>query len=463
MLDDPLAVLYIPHDKSDIEATSSELQKHGYDLTFVDDIESALNHLQKQYYSIVVSDLELPESQLIELLSRARALQEGVEVLFRLNNPDLEVVQTLVRHGVADVIQLSRNHAELLFTLKKIEERAKLRFQTPTRSKAKSNPFANLIANSAKMAGIFDIVKRLAPFKTTILISGESGTGKELIAKAIHDSSTRAHKPFVAVNCGAIPEHLIEAEFFGHKRGSFTDAINDRRGLFEEADGGTIFLDEIGDLPLHLQVKLLRVLQEQQIRRIGEEHSMPVDVRVLVATNRDLEDDVMTGKFREDLFFRLNVVAVELPPLRARPEDVGPLVRHFIKKHNKRLGTSIKGISDDALDTLKRYSWKGNIRELENCVERAIVLSDAEVLTKDQLPAHIVEFSAPLNSEALSPTNSATVHEQNLSIKDNVREIEMLLIKRALTRTNGNRTHAAKILEISHRTLLYKLKEFNIQ
>ncbi len=307
------------------------------------------------------------------------------------------------------------------------------------------------------MQEIFETVKRLAAFKTTILVSGESGTGKELIARAIHYHSPRASGPFVPINCGAIPEGLIESELFGHKRGSFTDAVKDKRGLFEEAHGGTIFLDEVGDLPLHLQVKLLRVLQEQVIRRVGDETGIPIDTRIVAATNRDLEDDVMTGRFREDLFYRLNVVSVHLPPLRERQSDIPVLIEHFIAKHNKKLKLAISGMTPEALRLLTAYYWKGNIRELENTLERAMVLTDSNLITEENLPEHIQAAPPPEASEPLLDLN-----DDNLSVKEKVRALEVTLISRALKRTHGNRTHAARLLEISHRTLLYKLKEYDL-
>ncbi|MCO6431263.1 MAG: sigma-54-dependent Fis family transcriptional regulator, partial [Deltaproteobacteria bacterium] len=280
----------------------------------------------------------------------------------------------------------------------------------------------------------------------------------ELLARAIHHNSPRRGKPFIAINCGAIPENLMESELFGHKKGSFTDATRDKRGLFEEAHGGTIFLDEIGELPLHLQVKLLRVLQEQQIRRVGDEELIPVDLRVVAATLRNLEEDIEMGRFREDLFYRLNVVSLHLPPLRERPEDIEVLAMHFLRKHSKSLGLHIKKINEEAMSRLKSYYWRGNVRELENCIERALVLCEGDAIDLDSLPDTIRNFSAMQRVKA----SSNSFDDGNLSIKQRTRSLEMDLIVRALEKTKGNRTHAAKILEISHRALLYKLKEYGI-
>lgn len=313
-----------------------------------------------------------------------------------------------------------------------------------------------IVAKSVALQTIFETISRLAPFSTTILISGESGTGKELIARAIHESSPRKNKAFIAVNCGAIPEHLIESELFGHVKGSFTDAIRDKKGLFDEASGGTIFLDEVGELPLHLQVKLLRVLQEQQIRRIGDEALIPIDVRVIAATLRNLEEDVETGHFRDDLFYRLNVVSLTIPPLRERPDDILPLVEHFLEKHAQRLNLSPATITSEAIDCLTSYSWRGNVRELENCIERALVLSEGSNITVASLPPNIAVSKA-------GEIDDDVIHDDsNLSIKQRTTALEINLIRKALKKTKGNRTHAAKILEISHRALLYKLKEYGI-
>jgi two-component system response regulator AtoC len=286
-----------------------------------------------------------------------------------------------------------------------------------------------------------------------VLIMGESGTGKELLARAIHVRSPRKKKPFVAINCGAIPENLLESELFGYVRGAFTDAVRNKLGLFEEADGGTLFLDEIGELPLGLQVKLLRVLQEDEIRRVGENQPRKVDVRILAATIRDLAEEVRSSQFREDLFYRLNVLSVKIPPLRDRTEDIPLLVDHFLERCNQKLGTKVAGVDPAAMKMLMEYPWPGNVRELENLMERAVILCDGNKITPDLLTDK-VSHTAPQPSTHLPPGQ--------LSIKKTTRAMEEELIKRALAETGGNRTRAAKLLEISHRTLLYKLKDYKI-
>lgn len=318
-----------------------------------------------------------------------------------------------------------------------------------------SNLFSGIIGNSPSMREIFDKAKKVASYKTTVLITGESGTGKELLAKCIHDLSPRKNKPFIPINCGAIPEHLIESELFGHKRGAFTDAIKDKKGLFEEANGGTIFLDEIGELPIHLQAKLLRVLQESAYRPVGSEELITTDVRIIAATLRDLEVDSIKGRFRDDLYYRLHVLELKIPPLRHRVEDLEDIIKFLLKKITLRLKLQIPNITESAYDLLRKHSWPGNIRELENYLERAIILSENGVISENELPQKLQK-----NKE--NNGLDSTLNLENLSIKEQTKVLEKKLIEKALKQTDNNKTHAAKLLEISHRTLLYKLKEYKL-
>jgi two-component system response regulator AtoC len=305
------------------------------------------------------------------------------------------------------------------------------------------------------MIEVLEVMERAAAFKSTVLLTGESGTGKEVLARAIHAQSPRREQAFVAVNCAAIPETLLESELFGHARGAFTGADRARRGLFSEANGGTLFLDEIGELPVSLQVKLLRVLQEEEVLPVGESKPRAIDVRVIAATSRNLEADVASGRFRDDLFYRLNVVRLDVPPLRERPKDVPLLFDHFLARFSKTLGKPIRGIADDALAHLVSYRWPGNVRELENVVERAVILSPSDRITLRELPESVV-----------SPVGAAGEPEPgrpSFALKAARKSLEADLIRRALRATEGNRTHAARLLEISHRALLYKIKEYAIR
>jgi transcriptional regulator with PAS, ATPase and Fis domain len=314
--------------------------------------------------------------------------------------------------------------------------------------------FCGIISRNPAMHEIFSQIRKVSDFKTTVLILGESGTGKELVARAIHNSGVRARNPFVAVNCGAIPENLLESELFGHVRGAFTDASSDKTGLFEQADGGTLFLDEIGEMPLSLQVKLLRVLQEEEIRKVGGAAARKVNVRVVSATSRDLENDVRQGRFREDLYFRLNVFCISLPPLRERVEDIPQLVSCFTDRYATGNEGAPVRCAPDAMRLLLGYGWPGNIRELENVIERGMILREGVNMTANCLPPGL---------RAVAGAVESSVPDENLSIKKAEDAIERDLIRKALSKTGGNRTQAARILEISHRSLLYKLKEFGIE
>ena len=358
--------------------------------------------------------------------------------------------------GAYDYLSKPFKQEEVLLTLRKAEERESLRRENRALREAvrEAHAFEDMLGRSEALQKVFRTVDKVAEYTTTVLVQGESGTGKELVARALHQRSPRRDKAFVPVNCGAIPEALLESELFGHKRGAFTDAHADKRGLFAEAHGGTLFLDEIGELPLALQVKLLRVLQEGTIRPVGATRDQDVDARVIAATVRDLEREVKEGRFREDLFYRLNVLQVNVPPLRDRKEDIVLLVEHFIERTNGRLGTSIRGIEAAATKVLLDYRWPGNVRELENVIERAVVLADGDRIRVDDLPERLREPVDPIQT---------MLDSGELSIKKTARFMEETLIRRALDKTGGNRTAAAKLLEISHRALLYKIKDYGLK
>jgi two-component system response regulator AtoC len=460
VIPDGLSILVVDDDTTLRSALTLNLGAAGYLVQGAGSGAEATRLLSQRSFNIVLCDLKLPDTDGMAFTRKSLEIAPDTVILLMTGYRGVELNMEAIRCGAYGYILKPFDIEELVLTLRKIEEREQLRAQvSELRSEiAQQYNFSNFISQSPEMKRIFDTVKRLANFNTTILISGESGTGKELLARAIHHNSPRRDKPFVAINCGAIPANLVESELFGHRKGSFTDAIRDKRGLFEEAHGGTIFLDEIGELPLHLQVKLLRVLQEQQIRRVGDEQNIDVDVRVLAATLRDLEADVKVGRFRDDLFYRLNVVSIKLPALRERPEDIPLLVEHFLSKLSRKLGISITQIESDALRLLIRYHWRGNVRELENCIERAMVMTDGDVVNSDALPEHVKGSIHELRG----PEAVAAETALSLSIKERTRSLEIELIQRALEKTGGNRTRAAKILEISHRALLYKLKEYGL-
>jgi two-component system response regulator AtoC len=370
-------------------------------------------------------------------------------VIAVLRPRDLPLAMALLEAGVDDVVTDPIDELALALALRHVAS-------LPRRTGSIAPPA--LVGDGEVMQRLRATIERVASTRSTVLILGESGTGKELVARAIHDASPRRGRRFVAVNCAAIPAALLESELFGHRRGSFTDAVRDKQGLFEDADAGTLFLDEIGELPFGLQSKLLRALQEGEIRRVGDTASIKVDVRLIAATLRDLVDDVREGRFREDLYYRLNVLPVTIPPLRERTEDIPALARFFAQRHSARHQLGEVELSDVAIEALVRQPWPGNVRELENVIERAVVLADGPPAGRDARVIDVDYLGTVMNVQApvQAPDDGA------LSIKKATREIEADLIRRALGKTHGNRTNAAKLLEISHRALLYKMKEYGI-
>jgi two-component system response regulator AtoC len=431
------------------------LKKHGFEVEVAEGGEAALVSLDSFDPDVILTDVRMPRMGGMDLLAALRAKQHPATVIVMSAYGNVDLAIEAMKAGAYDYVSKPFKPDEIVLALRKAEERETLRRENRALKEQiqRENQFESILAKSKEMQEIFRTISKIADFKTTVLVTGESGTGKELVARAVHARSGRKGKPFVAVNCGAIPENLLESELFGHRKGAFTDATADRRGLFEEASGGTLFLDEIGELPVNLQVKLLRVVQEESIRRLGDTKDVKVDVRIITATHRDLTADVKAGRFREDLFYRINVLLIHIPPMRNRREDVNLLIDHFILRNNARLSTNIRGVSTEARKLLLEYAWPGNVRELENTIERAMVLAESEVLQVGDLPERI--------RDAL---DAVQVHlaSGELSIKRTAAAIEQILIRRALQKTKGNRTRAADLLEISHRALLYKIKDYKI-
>jgi two-component system response regulator AtoC len=431
------------------------LKKHGFEVEVADSGEAALALLDAFDPDVILTDVRMPRMGGMDLLATLKAKQHPATVIVMSAYGNVDLAIEAMKAGAYDYVSKPFKPDEIVLVLRKAEERETLRRENRALREQiqKENQFESILAKSKEMLDIFRTISKIADFKTTVLITGESGTGKELVARAIHTRSTRKGAPFVAINCGAIPENLLESELFGHRRGAFTDATSDRRGLFEEANGGTLFLDEIGELPLNLQVKLLRVVQEERIRRLGDTRDVEIDVRLIAATHRDLAADVKANRFREDLFYRINVLLIHIPPLRSRREDVSLLIDHFIARNNIRLGTRIRGVSTEARKLLLEYAWPGNVRELENTIERAMVLAETDLLAVGDLSDRIRDALDPVQVHLASG---------ELSIKRTAAAIEQILIRRALTKTKGNRTRAADLLEISHRALLYKIKDYKI-
>ena len=452
----PRKILVVDDEENFRHILSVILKKERYEVETASNGEEALQRISNSTFDQVLCDIRMPGMDGLDFLKEVRKTEADANVIMMSAYGTLDTAVEAMKLGAYDYISKPFKPDEIILTLKKAEERERLRKENELLRKEvkREYSFDNIVSKNEKMQGIFDMIQKVAQYKSTILITGESGTGKEVVARALHYHSDRSQSPFMPVNCGAIPENLLESELFGHSKGAFTDAIRTKKGLFEEADGGTLFLDEIGELPPQLQVKLLRVLQDGEIRRVGEAKTIQIDVRIVAATVKDLVKEVNEGRFRDDLFYRLNVVPVHIPPLRDRKEDIPLLVTHFMKKHSQSLGKNIAGINPKALEVLINYKWYGNVRELENTIERAIVLADGENIELENLPHDIQNFQERVEVTTLS--------EEEYSIKRASKALETTLIRRALKKTKGNHTHAARLLEISHRALLYKIKEYGI-
>jgi len=405
---------------------------------------------------VVLCDLMLPDGSGIDLVREVRAQNRSIVFVMITAHTSTRSAVEALKAGAVDYIAKPFDIEELKIVVRKAVERKELEDENLHLRTALEErfTFANILGKSAKMQEIFSIVQRIARTMSTVMISGESGTGKELIARAIHYNSDRRGK-FVSINCGALPETLLESELFGHERGAFTGAVRDKRGLFHEADRGTIFLDEIGETSTAMQIKLLRVLQDRMVRKVGSNVESIVDVRVIAATNRDLGDSIREGTFREDLFYRINVIPIELPPLRLRREDIPLLVDHFLEKYCTRMEVARKRISADAMRAIEKYHWPGNVRELENVVERMIALEASEVLTTKSLPEHVL-----LGGRV--PDATYELPADGISLQDHLEAIGKIFMLKALERAGGVQTQAAELLRMSFRSFRYYAKKYDI-
>jgi two-component system response regulator AtoC len=452
----PKRILIIDDEESFRHMLSVILIKEGYEVEASSNGEEGLQKAAASPFDQILCDIRMPHMDGLEFLRKIKKTGVEAAIIMMSAYGTVDTAIEAMKLGAYDYISKPFKPDEIILTLRKAEEREQLRRENQLLKKEveKEYSFESIVSKNEQMQKIFDVIRKVSQYKSTVLITGESGTGKELVARALHYNSDRSQNPFIAVNCGAIPENLLESELFGHAKGAFTDAIRTKKGLFEEADGGTLFLDEIGELPGQLQVKLLRVLQDGEIRRIGESKPIQIDVRIVAATVRDLSNEVNEGRFREDLFYRLNVLPIHIPPLRERKEDIPLLIQHFIGKYNKAMNKNVADIDRRALETLINYKWYGNVRELENTIERAIVLSEKKNIELENLPVEVQNFKEEFQAEPWP--------DEEYSIKKTSKTLEINLIKKALKKTKGNHTHAAKLLEISHRALLYKIKEYGI-
>jgi two-component system response regulator AtoC len=437
---------------------STVLKKAGYQVETAADGAKGLEMIQQSPYDFILCDIKMPIMDGMEFLKLSRERLGAATVIMMSAYGSIDTAIDAMKSGAYDYISKPFKTDEVYLTLKKAEERERLKAENRL-LKARIQKiegdynFGKMVAKSKAMQSVFQLANKAAQYKTTVLIIGDSGTGKELIARGIHYGGERAAGPLVPVNCGGIPESLLESELFGYKKGAFTGADRNKKGLFQEAQGGTIFLDEIGELSLSLQVKLLRVLQENEIRRVGDSKSLQIDARVIAATSKKLEEEVEKGSFREDLYYRLNVMKVEIPPLRERTEDIPLLCKHFIGRFNEILDKEISGLAPDAMARLLESQWPGNVRQLENAIERAMVIADDSLLMSEHFAADMQRNDTRSRED--------TVFE-GLSLKDAQKVVEKKLITRALNETEGNRTRAARLLEISHPSLLTKIKAYGI-
>ena len=462
-------ILVVDDELSIREMLEIFLRKAGHLVDLASDGATGIQRLiDEDEYDLVITDLRMPGAQGMVLLERCRELRPDTPIIimtaFATHQTAVEAIKMGAYSYFSKPFDLDQTQAVIESALqmrRKVLDMRELRREGRElrRELATQKGFRGLIGRSRAMEQVMDLVMRVARTRTNILILGKSGTGKELVARAIHDHSERSRGPFLVINCGAIPENLLESELFGHRRGAFTGAMADKDGLFKAAAGGSVFLDEVGELPTAMQVKLLRVLQERQVKPIGDVRETPIDVRVISATNRDLAAEVKAGRFREDLYYRLNVISIELPPLRDRPGDIPLLAYHFLSKFAAEQGKTIEEIEPEALMLLQRHTYQGNVRELENLLERAVALEESERITVSALPPHIrVSAAPPPIIEA-----GADLPENGVDLDKSVDALERRLISQALQRTGGQKTEASKLLNITFRSLRYRLQKLNLE
>jgi two-component system response regulator PilR (NtrC family) len=449
-------ILVVDDERSMQEFLEILLRKEGYEVATAGDVDGALVALESDDYDLVISDIQMPGKSGLDLLRAIRAAQPDALVIMITAFATTETAIAAMKEGAYDYLTKPFKVDEIRLVVQKALEKKLLasenaRLRHELRNERRERP---LVGNSPRMQQLYEMISRVAATKTNVLIVGESGTGKELVARAIHAESERSERPFVALNCAAIPENLLESELFGHVKGAFTGAVGNKAGLFEMADGGTLFLDEVGEITAPLQVKLLRAIQEKTIRRVGGTSDRRIDVRILAATNRRLEEEVAAGRFREDLYYRLNVIQLQLPSLRERMEDLPLLVHHFVEKYARELAKPVRGLSDEAMQRLRAHAFPGNVRELENVVERAVALSRGDWIDADALPPALL---GPPDGRPALPQPGAPVQLDHL-----VADYERGLLLEALRRAGGVKKRAAQLLGISFRSFRYRLEKLGL-
>ena len=450
-------VLIVDDEKSMREFLAIVLKKEGYSVTVAAHGAEALAAIEREIFDVVISDVKMPGLSGIDVLKAVKAASPSTVVLMMTAFASTDTAVEAMREGAYDYLTKPFKIEEVKLLVKNalekkqlLAENARLKQEVRDRS-----AFGQIIGRSEKLTKVLDLIRKVADTTSNVLIFGESGTGKELVARAIHYNSKRCDRPFVTVNCSALPEPLLESELFGHMKGSFTGATNNKEGLFEIANEGTIFLDEIGETPLGIQVKLLRVLQERECRRVGGTRDIKIDVRIVAATNRDLEKAIAEGRFREDLYYRLDVIPIRLPPLRERPEDIPLLVEAFLNKFNRELGKSITRVLPSALDLLCAQEWRGNVRELENVMERVVALMSGDTVGPEQFRDCLPHSS--------NETLSMALPVEGLDLEGLIGRIERDLLLKALQRTNGVKKDAAVLLGLNFRSFRYRAHKYGIK
>ncbi len=451
-------ILVVDDERSMRDFLSIMLKKTGYDVTTAVDGEEAVKILHKDIFDLVITDLKMPKVDGLQVLKTVKELSPDTVVIVITAFASTETTVEAMKEGAYDYITKPFQNDEMKIRIKKALEKRRLSAENILLKKQLKDRavFDNIVGKSEKIEKVFELVRKVSDSMSNILIYGDSGTGKELIARAIHFNSRKKDKPFVTINCGALPEGLLESELFGHMKGSFTGAVFNKEGLFEVANGGTIFLDEVGETSPAIQVKLLRVLQDKEFKRVGGTKEIKVDVRIITATNRDLSKAVSEGKFREDLYYRLNVIPITLPPLRERADDIPLLADHFLNKFNKALNKNVKGFSQTTMELFRNYEWRGNVRELENVIERAVALSNSEIITPEYLPDILRDSS---RSSSAIPVN---IPHEGLDLEGLIGDIEKELLLKALEKTNWIKKDAAKLLHLNFRSFRYRLDKYNL-
>ncbi len=453
-------ILVVDDEESIREFLEIMLKKEGYEITLAEDGQKAKDLLTKKTFDMIISDLQMPHVTGIELLKHVKESYPDTVFMLITAFGTTETAVEAMKMGAYDYLTKPFKIDEVRLNIQNALRSRNLEVENRSLKKelVREYSFQNMVGNSPVMHAVYDMVKRVSQAPTNVLITGESGTGKEVVAKAIHYNGPLKDRPFVTVNCGAIPENLMESEMFGHKKGSFTGAVSDKVGLFEVADGGTLFLDEVGELPLTIQVKLLRAIQERVIRRVGATDDMRVDVRIIAATNRNLEEMVQKGGFRQDLFYRLNVINIKTPGLRERREDIPLLANHFLKKYNERLNKSIGAISAEAMEILKQYDYPGNVRELENLIERTVALEGGATILPESLPPMVNTSSG----RKMASSNEIEIGDDGVDLDKVMGQIEKELLIKAIHAANGVKKRAAKLLHISFRSMRYRIEKYNL-